>query len=123
MIQGAVDSQLQAIIRLHIADVNGQTQAMEFKVDTGFTDFISLPPSLVKSLGLPLESYEYIQIGDGRVVRVPVHKGVVIWEGKPRYVDFHALGTSKLIGMALLAGHSLAIHVTDGGNVTIALGP
>jgi hypothetical protein len=64
-----------------------------------------------------------VQIADGSIVRVPVHSGVVIWDGKPRTIDVHALGKERLIGMALLAGHDLAIRVRDGGAISITLIP
>jgi clan AA aspartic protease len=106
-----------------VEDVNGQTQAIDLKIDTAFTDFISLPVAMFAALGLPLDTYEYVQIADDSVVRVPVHSGVVIWDGKPRRVDFHALGKERIIGMAMLAGHDLYIRVSDGGPVSIALVP
>jgi clan AA aspartic protease len=123
MITGVVTADLEAIIRLHVEDVNGQTQAIDLKIDTAFTDFISLPVALIAALGLPFDTYEYVQIADGSIARVPVHSGVVIWDGKPRKVDFHALGQERIIGMAMLAGHDLAIRVSDGGPVSIALVP
>lgn len=84
MIKGAVNSELEAFVRLHIADANGQTQPVDLKIDTGFTDFIALPASMVASLGLPLDTFEAVQTADGSVVRVPVHTGEVIWDGRSR---------------------------------------
>jgi clan AA aspartic protease len=121
MITGAVDSNLEPIVRLHVEDVGGRTQAIDFKIDTAFTDFINLPVAMVTALGLPFLQYEYVRIADGTVALVPIHTGVVIWDGRARRVDFHALGQERLIGMAMLAGHDLAIRVRDGGSVSIAL--
>ena len=123
MITGIVSPDLEAIVRLHVEDAKGQTQALDLKIDTGFTDFISLPVAMVASLGLPLTIYEDVQIADGSVVRVPVHSGVVMWYGKVRKVDVHALGLERLIGMRMLAGHDLAIRVRDGGAISVALIP
>ena len=47
MIKGAVNSKLEAIVRMHIEDVNGQTQAFDLKIDTAFTDFVSVPKAVV----------------------------------------------------------------------------
>ncbi len=120
MITGMVNSDLEAIVRLHVEDINGQSQAIDLKIDTAFTDFINLPLALIGALGLPLVQFETVRIADGSVVRVPVHTGVVIWDGKPRRVDFHGLGQERLIGMAMLAGHDLTIRVSDSGTVVIA---
>jgi clan AA aspartic protease len=119
MITGSVTSNLEAIVRLHVEDSSGQTQAIDFKVDTAFTDFINLPLATVTSLGLTHIGEEMVQIADGNFVRVPVHAGAVIWDGKARRVDVHALGVERLIGMAMLAGHDLAIRVQDNGTVSI----
>lgn len=109
MITGTVTPNLEAIVRLHVVDVSGQTQAIDLKIDIAFTDFISLPVAMIRILGLPLGAFEYVQIADGSFARVPFHTGVVIWDGRPRTVDFHALGKKRLIGMAMLARHDLAI--------------
>ncbi|MBM3994151.1 MAG: clan AA aspartic protease [Planctomycetes bacterium] len=119
MITGIVTPSLAAVVRLHIEDANGQTQAIDVKIDTGFSDFICLPLATVAALGLVLTTHEIVEIADGSFVRVPVFSGVVIWDGKPRRIDVHALGKQNLIGMAMLAGHDLAIRVQDGGAVSI----
>ena len=123
MISGLVNPNLEAIVRLHLEDSNGQTQAFDLKIDTGFTDFLSLPVVMVSAMGWPLVNYELMQVADGSTVRVAVHSGAIIWDGKARAVSVHAMGTDRLIGMALLAGHDLAIRVSDGGPVTITLIP
>ncbi|MBI3822799.1 MAG: hypothetical protein HY289_08985 [Planctomycetes bacterium] len=88
MITGIVTPSLSAIVRLHIADSTGTTQAMDFKIDTAFTDFINLPFATVQALGLPLNTHEIVQIADGSFVRVPVYSGVVIWDSKARKLTF-----------------------------------
>lgn len=123
MITGIVSPSLEPIIRVHIADVAGQTQAFDLKIDTGFTGWVSLPIATVAALGLALVNSENIQIGDGSCVLVAVHSGVVMWDGKPRTVAVHALGVDRYIGTGLLAGHDLAIRVRDGGPVSITLIP
>jgi predicted aspartyl protease len=123
MITGTVNCDLEPMIRLHIEDVNGQTQAIDLKIDTAFTDFINLPATMVAALGLPVVGWEYVRIADGSFARVPIHAGVVIWDGKARHVDFHAFGPERLIGTAMLAGHDLAIRFSDGGAISITLVP
>ena len=43
----------------------------------------------------------------------------VIWDGASRMVEVNLTETVPLIGMAMLFGHELYMHVTDGGEVTI----
>jgi clan AA aspartic protease len=123
MIAGSVNSNLEAIIRLHIEDANGQTQAIDVKVDTGFTGFLSLPVAMVASLGLVATRQDGVRIGDGSIVIAPVHSAVVVWDGKARRVDVHAMGVERLIGMRMLASHDLAMRVQDGGPISITFVP
>jgi clan AA aspartic protease len=123
MISGSVNSNLEAIVRLLIEDANGQTQAIDVKVDTGFTGFLSLPLAIVASLGLIPTIREGVNIGDGSSVNVQVHSAVVIWDGKARPVDVHAMGFERLIGMRMLTSHDLSIRIQDGGPVSISLVP
>jgi clan AA aspartic protease len=119
MIAGTVSSALEAVIRLHVADSNGQTQALDVKIDTGFSDFMSLPVAIVASLGLKWSYRATVQVGDGRTVRADVYTARIDWDGRSRLIDVQALGVERLIGMALLAGHDLVIRVTDGGAIRI----
>lgn len=123
MITGTVTPSIEAMVRLHIEDVNRQTQAIDVKIDTGFSDFMSLPVTMVVALGLPYVSYEDVQTADGSMVRVDVHSAIILWKGKPWRIDVHALGPFQLIGMAMLVGHDIRIRATDGGAVQIDLIP
>jgi clan AA aspartic protease len=123
MITGSVNSDLEAIIRLYIEDVNGQSQAIDVKVDTGYTGYLSLPATTVATLGLVATGREGVNIGDGSTVIARVHSAVVVWDGKPRPVDVHAMGAERLIGMRMLASHDLSICVQDGGPVSISFAP
>lgn len=123
MISGTVSSSLDAIIRIHIEDANGQTQAFDMKIDTGFTAFVILPRATVSALGFPIVNQESVQLADGGYALADVHSGVVIWDGKARRVDVHAMGIDRLIGMRMLAGHDLAIRVRDGGPISIVAVP
>jgi clan AA aspartic protease len=123
MIKGFVGPSLEAIVRLHVEDAQGQTQALDFKIDTAFTDFISLPVGIVAMMGWPLINQEIVQVADGSATRVAVHSGIVMWDGKARTVDILAMGRDQLVGMAMLAGYDVAIRVSDGGPISITLIP
>jgi clan AA aspartic protease len=123
MITGIVNFNLEAVLRLHIEDSAGQTQAIDVKVDTGFSDFLSLPVGLVASLGLAMTSQENVQVADGSTVCINVHSAVVIWDNKARRVDVHAMGSNRLLGMRMLAAHDVSIRVQDGGTVSISVVP
>ena len=119
MILGFVTSGLEATIRLHVEDATGQSQAIDVKIDTGFSGFMSLPGFVVSVLKLPWLYEEAVLLADGSVVKVDVHSVIVLWNGKARRVDVHAMGTNRLIGMGMLAAHELRIVALDGGPVSI----
>ena len=119
MITGIVTSALEATVRIHILDANGQSQVIDAVIDTGFAGFMSLPVSVVAALGLPRVIRDWTQLIDGRVIPVEIHTATIIWNGTPRTIDVQALGTCTLIGMRLLAAYDLAVLVRDGGPVSI----
>jgi clan AA aspartic protease len=123
MIFGHVTASLEPQIRLFVEDVGGQPHPIDAVLDPGFCGFVSLPPTIVATLGLAWLNDRDVQLGDGSVVRCPIHDGVVIWDGQPRTVDVHAVNTAPLVGMRMLEGHEVRMHVVDGGLVWIDVIP
>ena len=119
MITGFVTSSLEAAVRFHILDGNGQSQPIDAIVDTGFAGFMSVPIATVAALGLPWIIRDNTELIDGRIILIDIYSAIVIWNGKPRTVNVQALGGYNLIGMRMLASHDLAIRVSDGGTVSI----
>ena len=119
MINGVVTSKLEAIVRFHIIDGSGQSQPIDAIIDTGFSEYLSMPVAAVARLGLPWLIRHPTELIDGQFVPVDIFSATVIWNGSPRMINVQALGKHTLIGMALLAGHDLAIRATDGGPVSI----
>ncbi|TAE60721.1 MAG: clan AA aspartic protease [Nostocales cyanobacterium] len=92
---------------------------IEFVIDTGFTEFLSLPPRAVNLLGLPFVYDMYATLADNSRVLLPVHQTIIIWNGEEREVNVLATGKLPLLGTALLDGYELSIQFTEGGLVTI----
>lgn len=93
--------------------------SVEFVIDTGFTDLLTLPPAAVAALGLPLVHQTAVELADGSKTRVDIHEAVILWEGAPRTVRVLATGRHPLLGTALLDGHELVAQFADGGLVTV----
>ena len=51
MILGTVNDSYEAVIILTVRRLSGLTTEIEAVIDTGFTGFVSLPPTLVTELG------------------------------------------------------------------------
>jgi clan AA aspartic protease len=92
---------------------------LEFVVDTGFTDFLTLPPAAVAAMALPFVRRESATLADGGPVEFGIHSATIVWNGVERDVPVLALGQRPLLGTALLDGNELVAQFTDGGLVTI----
>lgn len=119
MITGVVNANHEATIPLVVHAIHGQEEAIEAIIDTGFTGFLTLPPMLIKALGLPWLGRQRAKLGDGSARFFDVYAAAILWDGQVRTVETDATDTEPLVGMCLLAGHEVRIQVLDGGNVTI----
>lgn len=92
---------------------------LEFVVDTGFTDFLTLPPTAVAAMALPFVRRESAALADGSHVEFDLFSATIVWDGAERDVPVLSLGDRPLLGTALLDGHELVAQFTDGGLVTV----
>ena len=93
-------------------------RGLEAVIDTGATDWLTLPESIVRELGLRLTSTRYVNQVHGPPVQADVYAVLVLWHGRIRRV-FAEAGNETLIGTDLLAGSRLTIDWWDGGDVII----
>ena len=119
MIEGLVNSNYEAVIPLSLRGPAGQVQEVEAVIDTGFTGFVTLPPSLVTELGLVFMGTSEATLADGSEVSFDAYDVTVIWEGQPQDVLLDEADTTPLVGMLLLDRHNLNIDVENGGRVLI----
>ena len=119
MIEGVVNSAYEAVIPLSLRGPAGQAQEVEAVIDTGFTGFVTLPPSLVAELGLVFMGTSEATLADGSEVSFDAYDVTVLWEGQPRDVLIDEADTTPLVGMLLLDRHNLNIDVENGGRVLI----
>jgi clan AA aspartic protease len=114
-----VNAAHEAVIALHLQGPEGRTRDIEAVVDTGYSGFLTLPAVLVAELGLPFAYTGQAILANDDEVSFDVHDVTVLWDGQPRYIEAGAVGTTPLVGMALLHSHNLNIEVEDRGRVII----
>ncbi len=119
MIQGVVNAAHEAVVTLSLQDPEGRTRDIEAVVDTGYSGFLTLLPSLVDEPGLPFAYMGQAFLANDAEVDFDVHFATVLWDGQPRDIEADATGSTPLVGMLLLDGHNLSIDVETGGSVVI----
>ena len=119
MIQGVVNAAYEAVVSLTLQSAEGRTQEIEAVVDTGYTGFLTLPPTLVNELGLPFAYVGRAFLANDDQVEFNVHNVTLVWDDEPREIEADATGSTPLVGMLLLDRHSLNIEVESGGEVVI----
>ena len=119
MITGQISADREAVIPVPIFDSTGLQRQVDAVIDTGFTDFLTLPPELIASLRLAFrEAVEFV-LGDGSPVQFDTYAATVLWDGQQKSVLVLASDGGPLVGMSLLYGFRVFMDVVDGGIVTI----
>ena len=119
MIEGVVNAAYEAVVTLPLRGQAGQERDIEVVIDTGYNGFLTLPPSLVEELELPLVGPSRATLANGDVENFYVHDVTVLWDGVARDIEADAMGPTPLAGMLLLDKHNLNIDVECGGRVVI----
>ncbi len=119
MMQGIVNQNCEATIRLVVGNTDSQRQMIDAVIDTGFTGFLTLPFSVLADLNLRAYRREEGILGDGSTCIFDVYRGLVIWDGELRRIDINESDTEPLVGMSLLYGYRMQLDAIEGGMVTI----
>lgn len=119
MIEGRVNAAYEPVVPLTIRGQAGNALDVSGVVDTGFNRFLTLPPSLVAELDLPLVGVSQVVLANGSEETLDMHGATMLWDGVPRDVDVLVADTTPLVGMSLLDGYAPHVQVREGGRVVI----
>ena len=119
MIEGRVNAAYEPVVPLTVRSRSGNALDVSGVVDTGFNRFLTLPPSLVAELDLPLVGVSQVVLANGSEETLDMHSATLLWDGVPRDVDVLVADTTPLVGMSLLDGYALHVQVREGGRVVI----
>ena len=123
MIIGNVNTSREAIVQLEVFGENQQRQGVRAIIDTGYTGFLTLPSTVITTLGLTWYMQQEGILGDGSLCMFNVYEASVIWDGQVRTIEINESETDPLVGMGLLEGYELKIQAVAGGSVTITALP
>ena len=119
MITGIVNADREATITLTLLGPHGDQQSIIAAIDTGFDQFLTLPPALIAMLNCPFVSWTSVTLADGSIEDVAVYAVIVEWDGQGRSVEVYAINATPLVGMRMIYGYELIIQAVDGGRVTL----
>lgn len=108
-----------ALVRLTIRGSRGRQQEIEAVVDSGYTGWLTLPPTAIAALDLRWQTVGRGILADGSVSAFDVYQAKVVWDGRVRPVFVDEFDATPLIGMALLRGYEYKMQVRARGKVTI----
>jgi clan AA aspartic protease len=109
----------EALVRLAVRGLGGRQQEIEAVVDSGYTGWLTLPPTAIAALNLPWQTFGRGILADGSVSAFDVYQAKVVWDGRIRSVFVDEFNTAPLIGMALLRGYEYKMEARAQGKVTI----
>ena len=119
MIEGTVNENCEATIRLTLHGIAGEKHEIEAIIDTGFTGHLTLPMALIDQLSLSWQNRAQALLADGSLHVFDAYLGTILWNGQDRTVEVDAADTEPLVGMELLRGHCLRVDVVENGAVKI----
>jgi clan AA aspartic protease len=120
MIHGVVNANLEATIQVVVAGPAGNDIEVEAIIDTGYTGFLTLPPTTIRALALAWIGRLPGILADGSTEFFDMYEGLVRWDGNLRAIEVYAADADPLVGTALLSGHSLHVDFIKDGSVVIA---
>jgi clan AA aspartic protease len=119
MITGRIGPDRKAVILLQLHGPGAGSREVSAVIDTGFTGALALPSAVIRALGLPHRGGRRANLADGSRTQLDAYEVTVIWDGAPTDVIALAAERPPLVGMALLFGSLMTMHLQDGGRVTI----
>jgi clan AA aspartic protease len=88
-------------------------------IDTGYTASLSLPPTVISSLGLRWKTIGRGTLADGSECLFDVYLATVVWDREVRRISVDEADSDPLVGMKLLTDYEVNLQVRPGGRVTV----
>ena len=123
MIYGVVTADRDPMIRLRLIGRNGHIEDVDALVDTGFQDFLTLPPDVVARLGFPIGVPTGVTVAGGAFQATSIVDADVDWDGTTRNVSALLMANEILVSMSMLDGYRLTVDAEIGGQVLIERRP
>ena len=110
-----VDNRAMLPVRFCLSEDTELT--IDFVVDTGFNDYLTLPPQAVAAMNLVFHSTGSMRLANGSSLSMSMYFAEINWDNQKISVPVVATGTKPLLGTALLEGFRLTINFEPDGLV------
>ena len=119
MMTGRVTARREATLRLTVLGPDQRQHVADTVLDTGFNGFLTLPSHMIRALQLSFVGNRRATLADGSTVVLDLYLATMLWHGQEREVLVLQAEGGPLMGMALLYGSRVVVHVVDDGDVLI----
>ena len=123
MIQGVVNSRLEATLPVQVFGPGGQRVDVTAVIDTGYSGTLSLPMAVITSLALSPLASRVVRLADRSRRVLNSYEADVLWDRQKRTLRVLAVEGDPLIGAALLKDYTLEAKFVDGGAVPVEVRP
>ena len=121
--RGTVTDYSVAIVEIELRGRYGSRRTVPAIVDTGFSEALTLPLTLLLDLGLYKSGEDRLRLATGQMQLIDVYRGALaVIDGNEVPVEVHR-SAIVLLGMKLMQGRCLTIDITPGGEVTLLQSP
>ncbi len=118
MIRGLVAVNAEIRFPVEVRRLHGGFAAMDFVLDTGFTDFLTMSEEDLSLRAGVEDSETEVVFANGNSGILRVKWVEVLWHGQADWVKAYALPTA-LLGMNMLHGSRVCFDLTAGGAAEI----
>ncbi|CAN5368253.1 hypothetical protein BH11ARM2_BH11ARM2_29720 [soil metagenome] len=115
---GRVNDDFEAIIEVDVR-FGAVSAHLAVAVDTGFSEYLTLPKDLLLAMGATSEREDRLMLGNGSIALFDIYIVEVLLTGQWQSVKTYASDGDALMGMKLLQGNDLFVRIAPGGEVRI----
>ena len=119
---GSVNESLEAILPVMLVDRHGNAFEVDTVIDTGATNWLTLPLEIIEELDLRQLDMERATMANGQAIDCRTFSCNILWFDRLRTIQIVELDMVPLFGMKLLEGSRLEIDVRIGGEVRVVQG-
>lgn len=102
-----------------LLDADGRAATIEARIDTGFSDDVTLPRAVIDRLRLQRVDRSNFRIGNNETTTFNTYTATMRWHDHMLQVMVVESEVPPVIGVGLLWGHNLSVDFRHGGVVSI----